>query len=138
MIGYSASAGAATCGYGSQPPDDWAGVWQVVSSPGTHCGSLGGVGGRALVERVVKLLHLRIRSRSSGIFILLRGSFSKMRLRMKSSSGDNGSIELKNLGLFRYARKVESSMDARFHGLRPQVRFTRMIPRLHTSLGPEA
>lgn len=73
----------------------------MTSGPGTNCGSLGGVGGRALGERVVKLLHLRISSRSSGILILLRGSCSKMRLRMKSSSGDNGSIELKNLGSLR-------------------------------------
>ena len=108
------------------------------ASGGAAAGSLGGVGGRAPVERVVKQLHLRIRSRSSGRVILLRGSCSKMRLNMKSSSGDKGSIELKNAGLFRYALKVESSMDALFQGLRPQVRFTKMIPRLHTSFGPEA
>lgn len=61
-----------------------------------------------------------------------------MRLRMESSSGVKGKIELRNLGFFKYARKVESSMDARFHGFRPQVRFTRIMPRLQTSFGLEA
>lgn len=61
-----------------------------------------------------------------------------MRLRMESSSADNGRIDLRNLGSFIYARKVVSSKDARFHGFRPQVRFTRITPNDHTSLGAEA
>ena len=103
----------------------------------TSLGGVGGVGGAAL-ELFVNLGHLRMRFLSSGIPILLRGSHSKMRLRMESSSGDRGRIELRNLGFLRYALKVESSIDARFHGFRPQVRFTSIIPRLQTSLGPDA
>ena len=61
-----------------------------------------------------------------------------MRLNMASSSGDKGRMLLRNFGFLRYARKVESSMEALFQGLRPQVRFTSIIPRLHTSLGAEA
>ncbi len=53
------------------------------------------------MEVVVNLEHPRIRLLSSGMDILLRGSVSKMRLRMKSNSEDNGSIEERNLGLFR-------------------------------------
>ena len=114
-------------------------VFNIVSysASATYWTSRGGVGGAAL-ERFVNLGHLRMRFLSSGILILLRASHSKMRLRMESSSGDSGKIELRNFGFLRYALKVESSIDARFHGFRPQVRFTNMIPRLHTSLAPDA
>lgn len=114
-------------------------VFEIVSysASAMYWASHGGVGGAAL-ERFVNLGHLRMRFLRSRILILLRGSHSKMRLRIESSSGDNGRIELRNFGFLRYALKVESSIDARFHGFRPQVRFTRMIPRLHTSLGPDA
>jgi hypothetical protein len=57
---------------------------------------------------------------------------------MLFSSGDTGKIVLKNDESFKKARKVESSGDAFFHGFRPQVRFTRMTPKLHTSLGADA
>ena len=86
----------------------------------------------------VNLGQRMIKSRSSGMVILLTGLNSKMRLMMESSSGEMGRMVLRNLGSFMYARKVLSSKEARFHGLRPQVRFTRMTPRLHTSLGAEA
>lgn len=66
-----------------------------------YCGSFGGVSGGAPVERVVNLGHLSMRVRSSGTPILFRGSHSNIRLRIESSSEDNGNIELKNLGLFR-------------------------------------
>ncbi len=91
-----------------------------------------------LKELVVNLGHWRIISRSSSNDILLCGSHSKMRLRIMFSSGEMGKIELKNLESLRNARKVESSGDAFFQGLRPQVRLTRMTPRLHTSLGAAA
>ncbi|KAL8896427.1 MAG: hypothetical protein Q9207_007711 [Kuettlingeria erythrocarpa] len=104
---------------------------------GGDADSGGGEGGIP-VDLVVNLGHRMIRSRSSGILILFLGSHSKMRRRMESSSGDKGKMELRNLGFFKYARKVESSMDARFHGFRPQVRFTRIMPKLQTSLGPDA
>jgi hypothetical protein len=54
------------------------------------------------------------------------------------NSAETGKIELKNLGSFRNARNVESSGEAFFQGLRPQVKFTRMTPRLQTSLGAAA
>lgn len=101
-------------------------------------GSLGGVEGGTTAERAVNLGQARIRFLSSGILTLFQGSTSKMRRRIESSSGDKGRMDLKNLGLFRYALNVESSMEARFQGFRPQVRFTSMIPRLQMSLGPDA
>jgi hypothetical protein len=57
---------------------------------------------------------------------------------MELSSWERGKIDLRNWGSFKKARNVESSADALFHGFRPQQRFTRITPRLHTSLGPEA
>lgn len=90
------------------------------------------------MERVVNLVHPRIKFLSSGIWILFRGSHSKIRLRMKSSSADNGKIDLRKLGLLRYALNVESSIEALFQGFLPHVRFTRIIPRDQTSLGPDA
>jgi hypothetical protein len=86
----------------------------------------------------VNLGHRIIRSRSSGIVARRAGLNSKTRLRMLSSSGETGRMDRRNLGSFMYARNVLSSKEARFHGLRPQVRFTRMTPRLHTSLGADA
>lgn len=92
--------------------------------------------GRAF-DRVVNLGHRIIKSRSSGRVILFVGSRSKILLRMASSSDDSGKMDLRKFGSFRYARNVESSGDALFHGLRPQVRLTRITPRLQTSLGAE-
>lgn len=60
----------------------------------------GGVGG-ASIGRVVNLEHRTIRSLSSGILILRLGSHSKIRRKIPSSSGDNGKMELKNLGFLR-------------------------------------
>ena len=91
-----------------------------------------------LYEVVVNMGQLMIISRSSWSEILLRGSHSKMRRKIKFNSAEMGKIELKNLGSLRNARNVESSGEAFFHGLRPHVRFTRMTPRLHTSLGAVA
>lgn len=61
-----------------------------------------------------------------------------MRRKIRFRSNEMGKMVLKNLGSFRNARKVESSDEAFFQGLRPQVKFTRMTPRLHTSLGAAA
>jgi hypothetical protein len=79
-----------------------------------------------------------IKSRSSGMVIRLAGLNSKMRRIMESSSGEMGRMDLRNFGSFMYALKVLSSKEARFHGLRPQVKLTRMTPRLHMSLGADA
>jgi hypothetical protein len=79
-----------------------------------------------------------MRSRSSTREIRFVGSHSKMRLKITLSSGEMGKIELRNVGSFKKARKVESSDEAFFHGLRPQVRLTKMTPRLQTSLGAAA
>ena len=77
-------------------------LWDGKHTSGTYCCcSGGGVGRRVPVEVVVNLEHPKIRVLSSGMEILLRGSVSKMRLRIKSSSEDNGSIDERNLGLFR-------------------------------------
>ena len=58
------------------------------------------MGGRDPVEEVVNLGHPRIRVLSSGMEILLRGSLSKIRPRIKSSSEDSGRIDLRKCGLF--------------------------------------
>lgn len=60
----------------------------------------GGVRGIA-VGRLVNVGHRTIKSRSSGILILFLGSHSKMRLRIESSSGDRGRMELRKRGFFR-------------------------------------
>jgi hypothetical protein len=91
-----------------------------------------------LYEFIVNRGQLRIKARSSGRVILLCGSHSKIRLKIIFSSGEMGKMELRNFGSFRNARKVESSGEAFFHGLRPQVRLTRMTPRLQTSFGAAA
>jgi hypothetical protein len=79
-----------------------------------------------------------MRSRSSKREIRFEGSHSKMRLRITLSSREMGRIELRNVGSFKKARKVESSGEAFFQGLRPQVKLTKMTPRLQTSLGAAA
>lgn len=61
-----------------------------------------------------------------------------MRRKIIFNSAEMGKIELKNMGSFKNARNVESSGEAFFQGLRPQVKLTRMTPRLQTSLGAEA
>lgn len=87
---------------------------------------------------MVNLGQAMMRSRSSWREILFCGSHSKMRRKIMLSSGARGKIELRKLGSFKKARKVESSEEAFFQGLRPQVRFTRITPRLQTSLGADA
>jgi beta-phosphoglucomutase-like phosphatase (HAD superfamily) len=86
----------------------------------------------------VKAEQLRTICLISGIVALLAGLKSKMRLRMASSSREMGRMVLRNLGSFIKARKVLSSEEARFQGLRPQVRLTKITPRLQMSLGAEA
>jgi hypothetical protein len=61
-----------------------------------------------------------------------------MRLKIMFSSGEIGKIELRNFGSFKKARNVESSGEAFFQGLRPQVRLTKITPRLQTSFGAAA
>lgn len=87
---------------------------------------------------MVNLGQLMINSRSSWRLILLCGSHSKIRRKIMLSSTEMGKIELKNLGSWMNALNVESSGEAFFHGLRPQVKFTRITPRLQTSLGAAA
>lgn len=70
--------------------------------------------------------------------ILLAGLISKILRRIISNSGDRGRMVLKKPGSLRYARKVLSLCEARFHGLRPQVRLTRMTPSDQMSFGAEA
>jgi hypothetical protein len=100
-------------------------------------GEYGGVTGR-LGEVEVNRGQRYIRSRKVAREILLVGSNSKTRLRMPFSSSEMGRMLFRKLRSLTYARKVESSREARFHGLRPQVRFTKMTPSDQTSLGAEA
>lgn len=108
-----------------------------IASTYSYAGT-GGDGGSSWYELMVNRGHARMSSLSSERPIRFWGSHSKMRRKMSVSSGASGRIEPRKLGSFRNARKVESSGDAFFHGLRPQVKFTRMTPRLHTSLGADA
>jgi hypothetical protein len=70
--------------------------------------------------------------------ILLAGSISKILESIAFNSGEIGKIDCKNVGSFLNARYVESSYEALFHGFRPQVRLTRIMPRLQMSFGAEA
>jgi hypothetical protein len=97
-----------------------------------------GIGEETADLVAVKDEHRMIMSRISGIVALLAGLNSNMRLRTASSSSETGRMVLRNLGSFMKARKVLSSNEARFHGLRPHVRLTSMTPRLQTSLGADA
>lgn len=49
--------------------------------------------------QVVNLVQLIIRALSSGVVILFRGSGSKMRLKIESSSRESGNIDLRKFGL---------------------------------------
>lgn len=60
-----------------------------------------------------------------------------MRLNIQLSSSVTGRIDFKKSRSRMNALKVESSMDARFHGLRPQVRLTRITPSDHTSFAAD-
>lgn len=87
---------------------------------------------------MVNLSQLFMRSLNSGMEILLAGSSSKIRLKILFSSVDRGRMDFRNLRSLMYALKVESSKHARFHGLRPHVKFTRMTPSDQMSFGAEA
>lgn len=87
---------------------------------------------------VVKRGHARMAIFSSGSVIRLAASGSNTRCRIAFSPCDSGNIVLKNCRSFRYARYVLSVGAARFHGFRPQVRFTRITPRDQTSFGRDA
>ena len=75
--------------------------------------------------------------RSSGRVILSSGLRANILPKMSFSSFDKGRIVFRKSGLLVKARYVESSKEACFHGLRPQVRFTKITPRLQTSLGAQ-
>jgi len=89
-------------------------------------------------EKVVNLSQERMSSLNSGRVIRFEGSGSKIRLSMAFNSEERGRIDLRKVLSRRKARKVESSQQARFHGLRPQVRLTRMTPKDQTSFGADA
>jgi hypothetical protein len=82
-----------------------------------------------------KLEHWRIRSLSWPIVILSSGLRAKIIPRMSFNSSDKGRMSFKKFGFLVKALYVESSADACFHGLRPQVRLTRITPRDQMSLG---
>ncbi len=97
-------------------------------------GEVGGVGScaGAVVE---KLEQAMIRCLSSPMVIRSSGLRSNIRHRISFKSSDNGRMVFKKLASLVKALYVESSMEACFHGLRPQARFTRMTPRDQMSLG---
>ena len=79
-----------------------------------------------------------MRWRSSSKEILLVGSSSKTIPRISLSSSDNGRIDLRKERSSMKALKVDSFGEADFHGLRPQVRLTKITPRDQISFGAEA
>ena len=81
--------------------------------------------------------HAWMQFLSSGNVIRSSGLRVKIRPKMSFSSSDNGKMVLRKSGLLVNARYVESSNEACFHGLRPQVRLTRTTPRLQISLGAQ-
>lgn len=85
----------------------------------------------------VKRGQVRMASINSGMVILMSGLGVKILTKMSFSSSDTGRMVLRNSGSLRYARYVESSGEACFHGLRPQVRFTKITPSDQTSLGAQ-
>jgi len=102
-------------------------------------GVYGGVGGVLVVEDPwVKREHRTIRSRSSVREIRRCGFTSKILWRMKFNSSEMGKMVCRKLRSFMKALKVESSIEARFHGLRPQVRLTRITPSAQMSLGADS
>lgn len=76
-----------------------------------------------------------IRRLSSPMEIRCSGLRSKIFPRISFRSSDNGSIAFKKSRSRVNALYVESSHEACFHGLRPQVRLTRITPRDQISLG---
>ena len=111
----------------------------VTYSKGMDSGEAGGVdsGMVAMGAGTVKRSHARIRSLSSASEMRWSGLRVKMLPRMSFNSSVKGRMVFRNSGDRVYARYVESSIEACFHGLRPQVRFTRITPRLHTSFGAQ-
>lgn len=95
-------------------------------------GEDGGVGRDDGEEKLVQLL---IRCLSSPMVILFSGFRSKIRQRILFKSSDKGKMVFKNSESLVNALYVESSTEACFHGLRPQVRLTRITPRDQMSLG---
>lgn len=96
-------------------------------------GVTGGVGGD--IAGTVNWEQFKILFLSSGRVILCSGEGWKMRPRMSLSSSVNGRMVLRKLGSRAKARYVESWKEACFHGLRPQVRLTRITPSPQTSFG---
>lgn len=109
----------------------------VVSS--SYVSSIAGTGEGDGDRRAARVncRHARISWTSCGSVILLAGLGVKIFLRMLFKSSVMGSIDFKNDGSRKYARYVESEQQASFHGFRPQVRFTRITPRLQMSLGAQ-
>ena len=91
----------------------------------------------AIAGASVNLVQLKILALSSGRVMRCSGLGVKIRLKMSLSSSERGKMVLRKPWLRVKARYVESSWDACFHGLRPQVRLTRTTPRLQTSLGAQ-
>jgi hypothetical protein len=98
-------------------------------------GETGGVGGDTHMAGTVNCEQFRILFLNSGSVILCSGEGLKIRPRMSFSSSVNGRMVFRKDGSRAKARYVESWKEACFHGLRPQVKLTRMTPSPQTSLG---
>ena len=84
---------------------------------------------------VVKVEQAQMACLSWPTEIRSSGLRSKIIPRMSFSSSDKGNIVFKKLRFLVNARYVESSTEACFQGLRPQVRLTKITPRDQMSLG---
>jgi hypothetical protein len=80
-------------------------------------------------------LQASMRAFSSPMVIRFSGLRSKIIPRMLLSSSDNGKMVFKKFGFLVKALYVESCVEASFHGLRPQVRLTRITPKDQMSFG---
>ena len=116
-----AGTGCRTKGLTGFSAGEYGGVWRPVSSGcEPSCG------------------HRMMQSRRASRPMRRLGSMSKMRWRIQFSPWEMGRMDWRKLESRRKARKVASSAEARFHGLRPQIRLTRMTPRDQTSLGADS
>lgn len=100
-------------------------------------GKSGDCGGVIGICGAVKLRQALMAILSWLMVILSSGTGSKILPRMQFKSSDNGRIVFKKLGFLENALYVESSVEACFHGLRPQVRLTSITPRDQMSLGAD-
>jgi hypothetical protein len=111
------------------------------SSTGDDRGDWGGVERVGVVVKdgggQANCRQWRMRSFRSRMEMRSSGLRSKIIPRISFSSSDNGKMVFKKSWFRVKALYVESSVEACFHGLRPQVRLTKITPRDQISLGAQ-